>query len=170
MKYYVFDLDNTLVFTDVLNNEAYNFVLKKFGLSEIRYVDRITREIIFQKYPCIEKWEDEITALKQFFFINHLDRTLPSKELFLKLVNSSKDENILWTSAEEVRVFAILEHYKITEKFKKVLFSEKTDVEKDVGEMCKLFKCSQEDLIFFEDNFKVIYELERLKLRYNPNL
>lgn len=85
-------------------------------------------------------------------------------------MNSSKDENILWTSAEEVRVFAILEYYKITEKFKKVLFSEKTDVEKDVGEMCKLFKCSQEDLIFFEDNFKVIYELERLKLRYNPNL
>lgn len=68
MKCYVFDLDNTLVFTDVLNNEAYNFVLKKFGLSEIRYVDRITREIIFQKYPCIEKLKDEITALKQFFF------------------------------------------------------------------------------------------------------
>ena len=98
------------------------------------------------------------------------DRTLPSKEIFPKLVNSSKDENILWTSAEEVRVFAILEYYKITEKFKKILFSKKTDVEKDVGEICKLFKCSQEDLIFFEDNFNVIYELVRLKLKYNPIL
>lgn len=170
MKYYVFDLDNTLVFTDNLNNEAYNFVLKKVGLSEIRDVARITREIIYQKYPGIEKWIGEITDLKQSYFIKHLDRTIPSIELFHKLVNSSKENNVLWTSAEKVRVIAILKHYEIIEKFKKVLFSEKINVEKDVDEMCELFKCNQDDLIFFEDNLKVIQELERLKLRYNPNL
>ena len=75
MRYYVFDLDNTLVFTDALNNEAYNFVLKKFGLSEIRNVERITREVVFQKYPEVEKWKDEIIALKQNFFLNNLERT-----------------------------------------------------------------------------------------------
>ena len=68
MRYYVFDLDNTLVFTDALNNEAYNFILKKFGLSEIQNVERITREVVFQKYPEVEKWKDEIIVLKQKFF------------------------------------------------------------------------------------------------------
>lgn len=167
MKYYIFDLDNTLVFTDVLNNEAYNFVLKKFGLSEIWDVDRLTRETVFQKYPEIEKCKDEIIALKQKFFIKHLEKTLLTREI-LKFVNSGERENILWTSAEEIRVFAILKYYKITEKFKKVVFSKKTDVEKDVEEICKILKCSKEDLTFFEDNLKVIQELKRLKLFYNP--
>lgn len=31
-----------------------------------------------------------------------------------------------------------------------------------------LLKCSKEDLTFFEDNLKVIQELKRLKLFYNP--
>lgn len=166
MKYYVFDFDNTLVFTDVLNNEAYNFVLKKFGLSEIRDVARLTRKIVFQRYPEVEKWKDEIIELKQKFFLKHLERTLPSRE-FLQLVISGEGENILWTSAEEIRVFAVLKYYKITEKFKKVVFSKKTDVEKDVKEICRIFKCNKEELIFFEDNLKVIQELERLKLSYN---
>ena len=117
MRYYVFDLDNTLVFTDALNNEAYNFVLKKFGLSEIRNVERITREVVFQKYPEVEKWKDEIIALKQNFFLNNLERTFPARELLIKLKNSEKCRNILWTSAEETRVIAILEYYKIAEEF-----------------------------------------------------
>lgn len=148
MRYYVFDLDNTLVFTDALNNEAYNFVLKKFGLSEIRNVERITREVVFQKYPEVEKWKDEIIALKQNFFLNNLERTFPARELLIKLKNSEKCRNILWTSAEETRVIAILEYYKIAEKFRDIVFSKKADVEKDIKKICRIFECSQEDLIF----------------------
>lgn len=148
MRYYVFDLDNTLVFTDALNNEAYNFVLKKFGLSEIRNVERITREVVFQKYPEVEKWKDEIIALKQNFFLNNLERTFPARELLIKLKNSEKCRNILWTSAEETRVIAILEYYKIAEEFRDIVFSKKADVEKDIKKICRIFECSQEDLIF----------------------
>lgn len=168
MRYYVFDLDNTLVFTDALNNEAYNFVLKKFGLSEIRNVERITREVVFQKYPEVEKWKDEIIALKQNFFLNNLERTFPARELLIKLKNSEKCGNILWTSAEETRVIAILEYYKIAEKFRDIVFSKKADVEKDIKKICRIFECSQEDLIFFDDNLRVIQKLKRLKLIYNP--
>ena len=170
MRYYVFDLDNTLIFTDALNNEAYNFILKKFGLSEIQNVERITREVVFQKYPEVEKWKDEIIVLKQKFFLDHLERTFPARELFIKLENSEKCRNILWTSAEKTRVIAILEYYKITEKFRDIVFSKKVDVEKDIMKICRIFECSQEDVIFFDDNLRVIQELKRLKLIYNPTL
>ena len=137
MRYYVFDLDNTLVFTDALNNEAYNFVLKKFGLSEIRNVGRITREVVFQKYPEIEKWKDEIIALKQKFFLNNLERTFPAKELLIKLKNSEKCRNILWTSAEETRVIAILEYYKIAEKFRDIVFDALAELDKLLYAICE---------------------------------
>lgn len=103
-------------------------------------------------------------------FLDHLERTFPARELFIKLENSEKCRNILWTSAEKTRVIAILEYYKITEKFRDIVFSKKVDVEKDIMKICRIFECSQEDVIFFDDNLRVIQELKRLKLIYNPTL
>lgn len=35
MKRHVFDLDNTLIYTDLLNNDSYNYALNLLGLATI---------------------------------------------------------------------------------------------------------------------------------------
>lgn len=47
---HIFDLDNTLVYTNEANNDAYNMALIQFGMKPIEGVERITREIVFEKY------------------------------------------------------------------------------------------------------------------------
>jgi hypothetical protein len=71
---------------------------------------------------------------------------------------------ILWTSADETRVLAILDYYKISNAFKRVLFSSKLEVVKDIEKICEILECGFEHLIFYEDNQRVIQDLQRLNL------
>ena len=41
---YIFDLDETLIQSTTLNNDAYNYALEKFGYPRINTSERITRE------------------------------------------------------------------------------------------------------------------------------
>jgi len=66
MMRHVFDLDNTLIYTDSLNNDSYNYALKKLGLATINDCKRITRDVILSKYPEINSFQkNEIIELKQ---------------------------------------------------------------------------------------------------------
>jgi len=79
MKRYIFDLDNTLVYTDSLNNDSYNYALKKLGLASINDCKRITRDVILSKYPELNSFQkNEIIELKQKYFMNNLKRTSPN--------------------------------------------------------------------------------------------
>lgn len=64
MKYFV-DLDDTLINSTNLNNDAYNFALEKYGYSRIVTSERLTRE----KFKFIDKLKlDKIIELKQLYF------------------------------------------------------------------------------------------------------
>ena len=65
MVKYVFDLDDTLVATTALNNDAYNYALEKHGYSRITTRHRITRNEL--DYIPKEKL-NEIIADKQLYF------------------------------------------------------------------------------------------------------
>ena len=118
MKKYVFDLDNTLIYTDSLNNDSYNYALKYQGLSHINKFKRITREIVFENYPNINKIQMcEIINLKCEYFINNLHITEVNESLVTLLRSQEKNDCILWTSAEERRARAILEYYNMNNLF-----------------------------------------------------
>lgn len=169
MKRYVFDLDNTIVFTDLLNNESYNHALKKLGLEPINNCLRITRDIIFNKYPYLSDAEKiEIIAFKQEYFANNLDKTYANNQLLKLLEVQNLGMCILWTSADEARVLAILKYYRILNAFKNIVFSNKSNIIQDVEKICELFGCSLEHLIFYEDNAKIIRELQELKINVIP--
>lgn len=69
MKRYVFDLDNTLIYTDSLNNDSYNYALSLQGLAPINDCKRITRDIVFKKYPNLNNVQkNKIIELKQEYF------------------------------------------------------------------------------------------------------
>lgn len=165
MKRYVFDLDNTLIYTDALNNESYNYALKLLGLASIEDCKRITRNVVFNKYPELNNnQKNEIIELKQKYFASNLKQTIPNSSLLLFLEAQNVEMCMLWTSADETRVLVILEHYKIRNAFKKILFSNKFKVIQDIEKIREIFECDLEHLFFYEDNWIVIQDLKQLKL------
>lgn len=165
MKRHVFDLDNTLIYTDSLNNDSYNYALNQLGLATINDFKRITRDVVFRRYPDLnDVQKNEIIALKQKYFVNNLKRTLPNTSMLQLLEVQNVELCVLWTSAEEERVIAILKHYKICNSFKKIIFSNKTELIQDIERICEILECSFEHLIFYEDNKSLIKELQQLNL------
>lgn len=162
---YVFDLDNTLIYTNLLNNNSYNYALILQGLAPIFDCERITRDIVFMKYPHMNhEQKKEILKLKQEFFINNIQDTEPNKQLLKILKYQNTDYCVLWTSADEARVQALLIYYIINNAFKKIIFSSKINVLQDIEKMCELFGCKSEQLVFYEDNGEAIKKLQQLTL------
>jgi DNA processing protein len=163
---YVFDLDNTLIRTNSLNNNAYNYALSTLDLPVINSYARITRDIVFKEYPNLSKEQKElITQLKQDYFINHLQLTSVNEHVLKALHSQSAEHCILWTSADKVRVQALLTYYKIDNAFNEVLFSDKNNTKQDIEKICKIFKCNSEELIFYEDNHEILERLQKLKMK-----
>ncbi|WP_294166841.1 HAD family hydrolase [uncultured Clostridium sp.] len=165
IKKYVFDLDNTLIYTDFLNNEAYNYALKCIGLQPMDNYKRVTREIVFKKYPNIRKiQENKILELKKEYFINNMQLAKLNGLLIEMLKSLNRNDCILWTSADETRTRAILKYYNMTSLFKCMVFSSKKNVMNDIEEICKLHECNLNQLVIYEDNLRLIDELKKLKL------
>lgn len=169
MERYVFDLDNTLIYTDLLNNRSYNYALNHHGLMAINDYKRITRDIVFKKYLNLnDVQKNRIIELKQDYFINNLQSTIPNTPL-LKVLKSHKIQFcILWTSANKIRVKALLEYYNIYNAFKHILFSNKINVPRDVVRICGFLRCNPGHLVFYENNCEVISGLQRLNLNVIP--
>lgn len=73
--YYIFDIEGTLVLTDDLNNESYNYALIQNNLNPINNVERITRKTIELFYNSIEvSLFNKIVQQKQEYFIKHIDK------------------------------------------------------------------------------------------------
>jgi hypothetical protein len=163
---YIYDLDNTLIYTDLLNNEAYNYALNQFGLSPILDCERVTREIVFLRYPNLDNnQKDEIIKIKQKYFISNLHLTKINANA-IKILQSQKTENCyLWTHAEIIRVKAILKHHLLTDAFKEVIYSDKNDVINDINKICHICNCTENALTFYEDNNDILNVLKQLNIK-----
>ena len=111
---YVFDLDNTLIMTDELNNISYNYAIAQFGMYVIEANTRITRSAVFANYPGLTGFQrDKIIALKQRYFIDNINLTYPNIKLITLLQSKKAAHCILWTSADKERVVALLRYYNL---------------------------------------------------------
>lgn len=165
MKRFVFDLDNTLVYTNSLNNEAYNYALNLLRLEPIICCNRITRDIVFAAYPNLNNVQkSRIIELKQTYFMNNIKSTIPNKSTLKMLKDIDIEFCVLWTCADENRVKDLLEYYDISNAFRKILFSNKIDISLDIEKICQIFECNKDQLVFCEDNQRVIIELQNLGL------
>ena len=151
MKRYVFDLDNTLVDTDKLNNEAYNFALMQLGKLPLKNVQRITREVIFLHYLLDDEEKMFLIEMKQKYFIQNVKKVKLNNRMISFLRQLMPAQCVLWTRAERVRVECILEQFDLKKYFAKVVYSSKSDIEKDMHEICLYFQCLREDLVIYDD-------------------
>ena len=163
-KKYVFDLDNTLVYTNLLNNDSYNYALSTAGLPRIDNIERITRQVVFEKCPNMSRTvRNEILRVKQEYFKKNLHTIVPNTTLLKMLALQKKEDCILWTSADCKRVKEVLRFYDLEEEFVGVIFGEKQNIALELEEICKIFKCKLGQIIFYEDNKEVIRKLIELK-------
>lgn len=160
---YVFDLDNTLIMTDELNNISYNYALAQFGLHTIETSTRITRSTVLANYPNLaDSQREKIIELKQRYFIENINLTSLNMRLTKILQSKEAAHCILWTNADKKRVDALLRLYDLEKYFANIVYSEKLMLGHDINEICEYFDCAPASLLFFEDDAKIIEELKAL--------
>lgn len=168
-KRFVFDLDNTLVFTDELNNFSYNRALYAFNGETINGYKRITRKVVRAEFKSLnEKELETIISNKQEHFVDNLHLCVVNIKLLDFLKNTNPAHCVIWTSADQNRVEAILNHYKLTALFQKIVYSTKEIINEDITTLCNLFNCNKNNLVVFEDNITIIKELELQGVKVIP--
>ena len=162
----VFDMDNTLFFTDRLTNESYNYALQVFGFNKIYSDKRITRTYVNQVYPYLSN-ESLATIIdtKQEYFNNNLDKITINRQILNIIMQSGIDSCVLWTSADPNRVQETLKYYNLDESFLNIVYSNKLNIEDDLELICFIFQASKKDLLVFEDNDTTIKKLIELNVK-----
>lgn len=157
MKYFI-DLDDTLVNSTILNNDAYNFALEMFGYDRILTNERITRE-----YLNSYKGLDRIIKLKQKYFTSDWlpYRLVLNKNLLSKLNNFGKSNCYLWTKADVSRVGKIMGKCDLLKYFNDIIFDKKINFKESISKLKNLSKTNE--IVIYESNHQ-FFEKEKYKI------
>ena len=110
---YVVDLDDTLVLTKNLNNDAYNFALEQNGQRRIKTNNRLTRENFGETDS-----KKLITDKQNYFAQKWLKYRVVVNEDILDLLKTQDKANCyLWTSADKSRAEYILKELDLYKYF-----------------------------------------------------
>ena len=155
---HIFDLDNTLVYTDEANACAYNAALEKENLKPLRAETRITKETVLKAYPDLTQTQMlRIIANKKALYPVH--KTFLNKRLLRYAKEQGKDNCILWSCGDPDRIFSILDYHRMQETLSQVFFSKKNDVWMELGELMERYMLLPEDVIVYEDTDSYIKTL-----------
>ena len=159
----VVDLDDTLVLTKNLNNDAYNFALEQNGQKRIKASKRLTRENLG------ETPSKKLIADKQNYFTQKwLKYRVVVNEGILKILQNQDKENCyLWTSADINRAEYILNELDLYKYFNKVIYDDKKDLNNSLKRLKDITKSNV--FLIFEDNkalstYKEVISIIRLHI------
>ncbi|MEG1751509.1 MAG: hypothetical protein RR140_00125 [Clostridia bacterium] len=148
MKFIV-DLDDTLVSSTTLNNDAYNFALEKHGYERIKTDERITRSKLFFVLPSV--LPNVIQEKQHYFSLLWLPyRLVLNKTLIKKLITNGAQNNFLWTKADKNRAEQILTTCNLYEYFNQILFDEKESLNKSLSKLKNI--THNNEFIIYENN------------------
>lgn len=163
--YFLFDMDGTVLFTDKLNNESYNYALKKYNFPIIQTQKRITRKLIKKCYSYLEDKElTNIIQLKQNYFINNIKKAERNEPLFSILQSLEKNKCILWTSADKKRAKAMIMEFNLSLFFSKKIISEKKYISEDIKNICAELSCKDSQLLVFENDPIIVNKLKKINV------
>ncbi len=161
----IVDLDDTLVYTTFLNNDAYNFALEKCGYPRLDCRGRITRKNLFNvKYEDLQKI---IKTKQDYFSLKWLPyRTILNTQLLDKVKQNGTDKTFLWTKANQKRVQDILGYFNLTKYFKAVIHDDKAHFLNSVIKFQETFV--DDTMVIYENesknissvNYKIIDEIK----------
>ena len=160
--FHILDIDNTLFFTNDLNNKAYIFALSSLGLKALTPCKRITRTVVASWYPSLTNTEmNDIIRMKQTYVSENLHLISINVDLHQLLREVGPNMVGLWTAADPIRIKKILDHNNIT-NYTCIRFSDKSqdDICHGIQEFCHVFHCEKNQLCFYEDDKNVISLLQ----------
>ena len=144
---YVVDLDDTLVLTKNLNNDAYNFALEQNGQKRIRTAKRLTRENLN-----VSPSKKLITDKQNYFAQKWLKyRVVVNEEILNLLKNQDKENCYLWTSSDKNRADFILKELDLYKYFNKIIFDHKKNLNSSLKRLKDITKSNV--FIIFEDSY-----------------
>ena len=151
---YVVDLDDTLVLTKNLNNDAYNFALEQNGQGRIKTNKRLTRETLGEISS-----EKLISDKQNYFAQKWLKYRVVVNEEILKILQKQDKENcFLWTSADKNRADFILKELDLYKYFNKVIYDDKKDLNSSLKRLKDITKSNV--FLIFEDNASLFEKRE----------
>lgn len=143
---YVVDLDDTLVLTKNLNNDAYNYALEQNGQRRIKTNNRLTRENLGETAS-----KKLITDKQNYFAQKWLKYRVVVNEEILNLLKKQECKNCyLWTSADKSRAEYILKELDLYKYFNKIIFDDKKDLNSSLKRLKDITKSNV--FLIFEDN------------------
>ena len=124
--YYFIDLDDTLVNTTPLNNDAYNYALEKYGYQRINTNQRITRGNL--KIKPLEL-SNIIYEKQKYFCLPWLYcRVVINQKLLNILKDNPKDNFYIWTKADRKRAYAVIKQCRLSKYFNGIIFDDKKNL------------------------------------------
>ena len=165
-KVFVFDLDNTLVFTNEANNLSYKKAIEivldieftKFSNREYR----IDRTNIMQILPKVTLNEyNEIISLKETLYSDFLFKTELNQPV-INLLNEYSHTNatVLVTNCKKGRAHQILNHYDLLDKFDNIFYNyrnENSKCESKVEIVINKLNILAKDIILIENDINEIF-------------
>ncbi len=144
---YVVDLDDTLVSTKNLNNDAYNFALENNGRKRLKTGKRLTRENLGGTPN-----EKIITDKQKYFAQKWLKyRVVVNQEILSLLKKQERKNCYLWTSADKERADLILKELDLYIYFNRIIFDNKEDLDTSLKRLKDITKSNV--FIIFEDSY-----------------
>ena len=120
-KYFIFDLDNTLVKTNRANNKSYEEAIKVVtGIDYRHKKPRFTRGDLALAISDLTPIQiSEIIKLKEYFYTKYIQETALNVQLVkcLKLLKNNGEETILLTDSHKIRAQQVCNYYNLDEFF-----------------------------------------------------
>ena len=127
-KYFIFDLDNTLVRTNLANNNSYrDAIYAVTGVDVQIRRTRFTRADLPVLLPDLSDIQiNEIIKLKESFYSNHIQETELNGELAkcLRVLKETDNETILLTESHKLRAQQLCDYYALTQFFSNKYYRE----------------------------------------------
>lgn len=146
MKFFI-DLDDTLINSTILNNDAYNFALESCGFKRVVTNSRITRE----KLSNYKKLNEIIQLKQKYFMSNWLPyRILINMDMIRRIDTIGKNNCYLWTKADRNRANYILDMCNLRKLFAGIIFDEKKDFKESIKTLKEKFIL--DEFVIYENN------------------
>ena len=147
---YIVDLDDTLVLTKNLNNDAYNYALEQNGQSRIKTNKRLTRETLG------ETSSKKLIADKQNYFTQKWlkYRVVVNQEILSLLKKQERKNCYLWTSADKNRAEYMLKELDLYKFFNKIIYDDKKDLDNSLKRLKDITKSNV--FLIFEDSYALL--------------
>lgn len=157
---YLFDLDETLIHSDSLNSDAYNYALEKCGYPRIEDCLRLTRDSL-QFIPTTDL--KKIIRIKQNYFTRSWlpYRIVLNTTLLQRIREYGKTNCYLWTSASKQRALSVLRRCKLKHFFNRILFDKKTNI---TASMQKLKGQLHSDKFIIFENDPTLFENHHIQI------